>query len=107
MKADDDAEDDDALKPAAMTKMKSKAVQTPIIAAQRFGAVSDQMEITRKATEKARSRQQAGDCQLVALAELFMPIKLVPKQFEGLVERVRSALERLRAETCDHAALCS
>ncbi|MGH8453366.1 MAG: RNA polymerase sigma factor RpoD, partial [Nevskiales bacterium] len=43
---------------------------------------------------------------LQALAELFMPIKLVPKQFDGLVERVRGSLERLRAQERAIMTIC-
>ncbi|KMM84559.1 RNA polymerase, sigma 70 subunit, RpoD [Pseudomonas taetrolens] len=78
----------------------------PIIAAQRFGAVSDQMEAARKALKKHGRDSKQAIAELVALAELFMPIKLVPKQFEGLVERVRSALERLRAQERAIMQLC-
>ncbi|MES2871457.1 MAG: RNA polymerase sigma factor RpoD [Pseudomonadota bacterium] len=78
----------------------------PIVAAQRFGAVSDQMEVARKALKKHGRGSKQAIAELVALAELFMPIKLVPKQFEGLVERVRSALERLRAQERAIMQLC-
>ncbi|MCF5632679.1 RNA polymerase sigma factor RpoD, partial [Pseudomonas syringae] len=78
----------------------------PVIAQQRFGAVSDQMEITRKALKKFGRSDKHAIAELVALAELFMPIKLVPKQFEGLVERVRGALERLRAQERAIMQLC-
>ncbi len=37
----------------------------PIIAAQRFGAVADQMEITRKALKKHGRHNKAGDCRTV------------------------------------------
>ncbi|EGH48327.1 RNA polymerase sigma factor RpoD, partial [Pseudomonas syringae pv. pisi str. 1704B] len=78
----------------------------PVIAQQRFGAVSDQMEITRKALKKFGRDDKHAIAEMVALAELFMPIKLVPKQFEGLVERVRGALERLRAQERAIMQLC-
>ena len=78
----------------------------PVVAQQRFGAVADQMEITRKALKKYGREDKHAIAELVALAELFMPIKLVPKQFEGLVERVRSALERLRAQERAIMQLC-
>jgi hypothetical protein len=61
-------------------------------------ALADQMEITRKALKKHGRHNKAAIAELLALADLFMPIKLVPKQFEGLVERVRSALDRLRQQ---------
>src|SRR5450830_361888 len=97
VKADDDAEEDDD---------EVESGPDPIVAAQRFGAVSDQMEITRKALKKHGRSNKLTIAELVALAELFMPIKLVPKQFEGLVERVRSALERLRAQERAIMQLC-
>ncbi|MDY7562191.1 RNA polymerase sigma factor RpoD [Pseudomonas sp. 10B1] len=78
----------------------------PIIAAARFGAVSDQMEIARKVLKKHGRGSKQATAELVALALLFMPIKLVPKQFEGLVERVRGALERLRAQERAIMQLC-
>ncbi|MFY1665400.1 RNA polymerase sigma factor RpoD [Pseudomonas sp. Pseu.R1] len=78
----------------------------PVVAAQRFGAVSEQMEITLKALKKhGRGSKQANE-ELLVLADLFMPIKLVPKQFENLVETVRSALERLRAQERAIMQLC-
>jgi RNA polymerase primary sigma factor len=78
----------------------------PVVAQQRFGAVAEQMEITRKALKKFGREDKHAIAEMVALAELFMPIKLVPKQFEGLVERVRGALDRLRAQERAIMQLC-
>ena len=106
VKADDDADDDDA-EASSDDEEEAESGPDPIIAAQRFGAVSDQMELARKALKKHGRWQPSRQLPtLVALAELFMPIKLVPKQFEGLVERVRSALERLRAQERAIMQLC-
>src|SRR5690606_10325484 len=44
--------------------------------------------------------------ELEALATLFMPIKLVPKQYDALVERVRSALNQIRAQERAIMQLC-
>ena len=44
--------------------------------------------------------------ELAALAELFMPIKLVPKQYDALVSKVRDALDRLRAQERAIMQLC-
>src|SRR5690606_21839712 len=66
----------------------------PEEALRRFTAVSEQLEKAKKALKKhGRDSKQATE-ELLALAELFMPIKLVPKQFDALVEKVRSALDR-------------
>src|SRR5476649_274451 len=105
VKADDDSEDDDA-EASTDDEDEAESGPDPVIAAQRFGAVSDQMEITRKALKKHGRGNKAAIAELLALAELFMPIKLVPRQFEGLVERVRSALDRLRQQERAIMQLC-
>ncbi|MCT4500737.1 RNA polymerase sigma factor RpoD [Pseudomonas sivasensis] len=104
-KADDDSDDDEA-EASTDDEEEVESGPDPIIAAQRFGAVSDQMEVTRKVLKKHGRSNKLAIAELLALAELFMPIKLVPKQFEGLVERVRSALERLRAQERAIMQLC-
>ncbi|WP_068827346.1 RNA polymerase sigma factor RpoD [Pseudomonas sp. BMS12] len=78
----------------------------PEEAARRFGAVAEQLEKTLKALKKhGRGSKQASQEQLV-LAELFMPIKLIPKQFEALVDRVRGSLEQVRAQERAIMQLC-
>ena len=104
VKADDDSDDEDG--EASDDEEEAESGPDPVIAAQRFGAVADQMEITRKALKKHGRNNKATIAELLALAELFMPIKLVPKQFEGLVERVRSALDRLRQQERAIMQLC-
>lgn len=104
VKADDDTDDDDA--EASDDEEEAESGPDPIIAAQRFGAVADQAEITRKALKKHGRENKQAIAEMLALAELFMPIKLVPKQFEGLVERVRSALDRLRQQERAIMQLC-
>src|SRR5450830_1569656 len=105
VKADDDTDDEEA-EASTDDEEEAESGPDPVIAAQRFGAVADQMEITRKALKKHGRNNKAAIAELLALAELFMPIKLVPKQFEGLVERVRSALDRLRQQERAIMQLC-
>ncbi|MGO1208286.1 MAG: RNA polymerase sigma factor RpoD [Pseudomonas putida] len=78
----------------------------PVVAAQRFGAVSDQLQATFKVVKKHGRAHKESIAALQALADLFMPIKLVPKQFEVLVERVRDALNRLRQQERAIMQLC-
>ncbi|AOE83051.1 RNA polymerase sigma factor RpoD [Pseudomonas sp. TCU-HL1] len=78
----------------------------PEEALRRFTAVSDQLEKAKKAVKKhGRDSKQAAE-ELLALAELFMPIKLVPKQFDVLVEKVRGALDRVRGQERAIMQLC-
>ncbi len=70
----------------------------PEVARVRFGAVADQLEVAKKALKKhGRGSPQATDA-LQELAILFMPIKLIPKQYDALVVRVRDALSQVRAQ---------
>jgi len=78
----------------------------PEVARMRFGAVAEQLEKAKKALKKhGRASQQAVE-ELEALAILFMPIKLVPKQYDALVERVRDALSQIRAQERAIMQLC-
>lgn len=96
---DEEAEGDD-------TEEEGDGGPDPEEALRRFTAVSEQLEKAKKAVKKhGRDSKQAVE-ELLALAELFMPIKLVPKQFEVLVEKVRSALDRVRGQERAIMQLC-
>ncbi|MBA1262277.1 RNA polymerase sigma factor RpoD [Stutzerimonas sp. NM35] len=78
----------------------------PEVARVRFGAVAEQLEVAKKALKKhGRGSEQATDA-LQELAILFMPIKLIPKQYDALVERVRDALNQIRAQERAIMQLC-
>lgn len=72
----------------------------------RFPAVSEQLDKAKKALKKHGRGSKQATAELTGLAELFMPIKLVPKQFDALVARVRSALEGVRAQERAIMQLC-
>ncbi len=72
----------------------------------RFTAVSEQLDKAKKALKKHGRGSKQATAELTGLAELFMPIKLVPKQFDALVARVRSALEGVRTQERAIMQLC-
>ncbi|WP_070336911.1 RNA polymerase sigma factor RpoD [Pseudomonas aeruginosa] len=72
----------------------------------RFTAVSEQLDKAKKALKKHGRGSKQATAELTGLAELFMPIKLVPKRFDALVARVRSALEGVRAQERAIMQLC-
>ncbi|HBP0348126.1 RNA polymerase sigma factor RpoD [Pseudomonas aeruginosa] len=72
----------------------------------RFTAVSEQLDKAKKALKKHGRGSKQATAELTGLSELFMPIKLVPKQFDALVARVRSALEGVRAQERAIMQLC-
>ncbi len=78
----------------------------PEVARMRFGAVADQLEVAKKALKKhGRGSKQATEA-LQELAILFMPIKLIPKQYDALVLRVRDSLSQVRAQERAIMQLC-
>ncbi|CAG8869898.1 RNA polymerase sigma factor RpoD [Pseudomonas fluorescens] len=102
-KADDDEEEDGD---DSDDEEETESGPDPEIARQRFGAVADQLVVANKSLKKHGRSNKETIAELLLLAELFMPIKLVPKQFEVLVERVRGALDRLRAQERAIMQLC-
>ncbi|WP_442111759.1 RNA polymerase sigma factor RpoD [Pseudomonas sp. NUPR-001] len=105
--AKEEADDDeDEEKEGSDEEEETESGPDPEVARQRFGAVQEQLNATLKVLKK-NGRQHKDSLQaMLELAELFMPIKLVPKQFEVLVERVRSALDRLRQQERAIMQLC-
>ncbi|EKT4457590.1 RNA polymerase sigma factor RpoD [Pseudomonas putida] len=104
--AKEESDDDEEESESGDDEEEAESGPDPVVAAQRFGAVSDQLQVTSKVLKKnGRSHKESIEA-LQALADLFMPIKLVPKQFEVLVERVRDALSRLRQQERAIMQLC-
>ncbi|AIR89107.1 RNA polymerase sigma factor RpoD [Pseudomonas cremoricolorata] len=103
-KTDDDEEEESD--DSDSEEEETESGPDPVLAAQRFGAVAEQRDATLKVLKKHGRGHKDSIAAMLALAELFMPIKLVPKQFEALVERVRGALDRLRAQERAIMQLC-
>ncbi|MDF9617386.1 RNA polymerase sigma factor RpoD [Pseudomonas entomophila] len=104
--AKEEEEDDDENAESSDDEEEAESGPDPVVAAQRFGAVNDQLVITLKVLKKHGRTHAESIGAMQALADLFMPIKLVPKQFDALVERVRSALDRLRQQERAIMQLC-
>ncbi|HZJ93319.1 MAG TPA: RNA polymerase sigma factor RpoD [Thiopseudomonas sp.] len=78
----------------------------PEVAKERFGAVAEQLAKAEKILLKHKRNSKQAVAALQELAELFMPIKLVPKQYDALVIHVRDSLQRLRAQERAIMQLC-
>ena len=101
-KSDDENEEEDD----AEEEEEGDGGPDPEIARQRFGAVNDQLQKVRKVLKKHARNSPEVIAELEALALLFMPIKLVPKQYEALVVRVRSTQDSVRAQERAIMQLC-
>ncbi|MBC3434787.1 MULTISPECIES: RNA polymerase sigma factor RpoD [Pseudomonas] len=104
--AKEEEDEDDENAESSDDEEEAESGPDPVVAAQRFGAVNDQLVITLKVLKKHGRAHAESIGAMQALADLFMPIKLVPKQFDVLVERVRGALDRLRQQERAIMQLC-
>jgi len=104
--AKEESDDDEEESESGDDEEETESGPDPVVAAQRFGAVADQLQATAKVLKKHGRDGKESIEALQALADLFMPIKLVPKQFDVLVERVRDALSRLRQQERAIMQLC-
>ncbi|WP_085676243.1 MULTISPECIES: RNA polymerase sigma factor RpoD [unclassified Pseudomonas] len=104
--AKEESDDEDEESEGGDDEEETESGPDPVVAAQRFGAVADQLQATSKVLKKNGRDVKESIEALQALADLFMPIKLVPKQFDVLVERVRDALNRLRQQERAIMQLC-
>ena len=98
----DDEEEDDA----DTEEEEGDGGPDPEVARVRFGAVADQLEVAKKALKKHGRASKLAVEALQELAILFMPIKLIPKQYDALVLRVRDALSQVRAQERAIMQLC-
>ncbi|MDI5935503.1 RNA polymerase sigma factor RpoD [Halomonas kalidii] len=95
---DEDAEDDDT--------SSSEGGPDPEEAKARFEQIREQNALVQAAIEKHGRRSAEALAEQARLAELFSPIKLVPKHFERLVNQVRISVEQVRAQEKAVMQLC-
>ncbi|WP_043527918.1 RNA polymerase sigma factor RpoD [Litchfieldella xinjiangensis] len=87
---DDDSDEDDT--------SSNEGGPDPEEARARFEQIREQNELTKAAIAKHGRSAPASQEQQARLAELFSPIKLVPKHFERLVGQVRISVEQVREQ---------
>src|SRR5476651_1535684 len=81
---DDDAEDDNSIDPE--------------LARQKFTDLREQHEATRAVIKKnGRSHKSAAE-EILKLSDVFKQFRLVPKQFDFLVNSMRSMMDRVRTQ---------
>ncbi|TLF51600.1 RNA polymerase sigma factor RpoD [Halomonas urmiana] len=72
----------------------------------RFEQIREQNAAAQAAIEAHGRASKAAQEELARLAQLFSPIKLVPKHFERLVGQVRISVEQVRAQEKAIMQLC-
>ncbi|AQU83298.1 MULTISPECIES: RNA polymerase sigma factor RpoD [unclassified Halomonas] len=96
--SDDDDEDDDST--------ASEGGPDPEEAKARFEQIREQNVVVEAALAKHGRGSAVLKTEQARLAELFSPIKLVPKHFERLVGQVRISVEQVRAQEKAVMQLC-
>ncbi len=102
-KEDDDEEEEEA---EEEEEEAGDGGPDPEVAKERFGAVAEKLAKAEKVLLKHKRNSKQAVAALQELAELFMPIKLVPKQYDALVTHVRDSLQRLRGQERAIMQLC-
>ncbi len=103
---DDEEEEDDEEDKEEEEEEAGDGGPDPEVAKQRFGAVAEQLAKVDKILLKHKRNSKQAVAALEELGQLFMPIKLVPKQYDALVLHVRSSLHRIRQQERTIMQLC-
>ncbi|MCE8023115.1 MULTISPECIES: RNA polymerase sigma factor RpoD [Halomonadaceae] len=96
--ADDADADDDEDDADTSEAEESTGGPDPEEARARFEQIREQNELVREALAKHGRGSEQARVEMDRLAELFSPIKLVPKHFERLVGQVRISVEQIRTQ---------
>ncbi|NIG62820.1 MAG: RNA polymerase sigma factor RpoD [Serratia symbiotica] len=89
---DDDAEDNNSIDPE--------------LARQKFANLRDQYEMTRLVIRKNSRSHVSAAVEILKLSEVFKQFRLVPKQFDFLVNSMRTMMDRVRTQERSIMKLC-
>ncbi|SEA06859.1 RNA polymerase sigma factor RpoD [Marinobacterium iners] len=102
---DDDDDDDDSDNSDSSTDEKERGPD-PEEARQRFGLIQECLDNLNAARERNASKDEISEA-VMALCNAFAPIKLSPRYYELLVERVRNCIEGIRKQERSIMRICT
>ncbi|WP_305856604.1 RNA polymerase sigma factor RpoD [Balneatrix alpica] len=102
-----DDEDEDEDEDSDDSKDEGEKGPDPEEARLRFGELLNQYGVVLDAIERHGRNSKEAEEALQRLGEVFAPIKLVPRIFDKLVNRVRLAVERLREQERNVMQICT
>lgn len=105
-KKDEDAGDDEEDEDDEEEEETTDGGPDPELAKQRFGAIEEQLIATQKLLGRYKRNTKSVTNALNTLGELFMPIKLHPKVYEGLIDQIRGTLMQVRTQERAIMQLC-
>ncbi|MET4000815.1 RNA polymerase sigma factor RpoD [Marinobacterium sp. MBR-109] len=104
-RSDDDDDDDDSDSSDSSTDEKERGPD-PEEARQRFGLIQECLDNLNAARERNASKDEISEA-VMALCNAFAPIKLSPRYYELLVERVRNCIEGIRKQERSIMRICT
>ncbi|PXF29956.1 RNA polymerase subunit sigma-70 [Pokkaliibacter plantistimulans] len=103
----DDEEEEEGEGNGDDTKDEGEKGPDPEEAKLRFGEIIEQFELTTVTLVQLGRGAADSQAALQRLGELFAPIKLVPRIFDKLVNRVRLAVDRIREQERNIMTICT
>jgi len=96
--ATDDSEETDDDTPEVVEEAESEGDggPDPEEAARRFEGIAAQLKVANRVVKKHGRDSEQGIAALRELADLFMPIKLVPKQYDTLLGKLKEIFDSMR-----------
>src|SRR5690606_14302492 len=105
----DDEEDDEDADDKDDSEAEEESTDNgpdPEEAKARIAAIAEQLAAVNKILAKNKRSSKAAVSALDELGQLFMPIKLVPKVFDEMVEQIRDHLQQIRQHERSIMQLC-
>ncbi|MBD2812543.1 RNA polymerase sigma factor RpoD [Xenorhabdus sp. Vera] len=101
---DDDEEDDEEREDDSDTEDDNSI--DPELARQKFQELRTQYEITRQVIKNYGRDNPNTAAEILTLSEVFKQFRLVPKQFDYLVNNMRSMMDRVRLQERQIMKMC-
>ena len=103
--ADDEDEDEDEDSDTDSDSDDDNSID-PELARQKFTELREQYEKTRQSIKAKGRNHKDTELEILQLSEIFKQFRLVPKQFDYLVNNMREMMDRVRAQERHIMRLC-
>nr|WP_269745125.1 RNA polymerase sigma factor RpoD [Aeromonas tecta] len=104
--ADEDEEDEDEDGDGDDAEDEGDGGPDPEVAREKFGELRAQYEVTRLSIQKNGRAHDDTQAAIAQLADVFRQFRLMPKQFDRLVNNMREMMERVRVQERIIMKLC-
>ncbi|MGN5150477.1 RNA polymerase sigma factor RpoD [Aeromonas enteropelogenes] len=104
--ADEDEEDEDEDEDSDSSDDDGDGGPDPEVAREKFAELRAQYEVTRLSIQKNGRAHDDTQAAIALLADVFRQFRLMPKQFDRLVNNMREMMERVRVQERIIMKLC-